>query len=297
MLGGALAHAGPAGPRAIWVWEEDSYAMLEKLDAAEEAIAFLKSRSIGTIYLYADAWHGRNLVATNPELYRRFARRAHAAGMQVYALLGSSYLHTERYVLPAHRAAALAMLQRVLDYNNAARAAERFDGVNLDIEPHILDTWASRKMELLADFIDLSDAFMRAKRASGELLAVGPAIPFWFDGIELDWHGRRRPVSQHLQDLYDYVALMDYRDHADGGDGLVAHAKDELDYADAAGRRVLVGVETAPNEIRKVSFNHLAEADMERELSRAQPSFVEKKSFGGYVIHHYRAYRKWLGLD
>jgi hypothetical protein len=271
--------------------------MLERPAVAIEAIAFLKSRSIRTVFLYADAHHKRNLIASRPELYRRLVRRAHASGMQVYALLGSGELHTERYVLPAHRKAALAMLQRVLDYNKAASAQERFDGVNLDIEPHILDEWDSRKMELLADFVDLSDAFMRAKRKSGLSLQVGPAMPFWFDGIELEWHGRRRPVSQHLQDLYDYVALMDYRDHADGGDGLVAHAMDELSYADRVNRQVLVGVETSPNEIRKVSFNHLPEADMERELARAHSSFQSHKSFGGYVIHHYRAYRKWLGVD
>jgi hypothetical protein len=214
--------------------------------------------------------------------------------MHAYALLGSAYLHTERYVLPAHHREALAMLQRVLEYNKAAAPEERFDGVNLDIEPHILDEWNTRKMELLADFIDLSDDLMRLKRRSGLALDIGPAMPFWFDGIELPWNGRRRPVSQHLQDLYDYVALMDYRDHAAGPDGLVAHAMDELRYADSAGRRVMIGVETAPNEIEKVSFDHVGEADMERELDLAQRSFTPMKSFSGYVIHHYRAYRKWL---
>jgi hypothetical protein len=56
-----------------------------------------------------------------------------------------------------------------------------------------------------------------------------------------------------VQDIYDYVALMDYRDHADGGDGLVSHAMDELRYGETIGRPVLLGIETMPNELKKVS--------------------------------------------
>jgi hypothetical protein len=293
--GGQAADA--AGPRAIWTWEAESYAMLESEGAAAQGIAFLKSKSIGTVYLYADAWRGRNLIVSEPGRYRQLLRRMHAAGIKVYALLGSGYLHTERYVLPQHRAEAVAMLQRVLDYNKAAAPEEGFDGANLDIEPHILAEWSSRKMALLAGFLDLSDALMKAKARSGQQLPIGPAIPFWLDGIQLEWQGRRKPVSQHVQDLYDYVALMDYRDHAEGGDGLVSHAMDELRYGEAIGRPVLIGIETMPNEIKKVSFHHLREADLERELAATSRSVGGMPSFGGYVVHHYAAYRRWLGLD
>jgi hypothetical protein len=293
----AAPAAEPAGSRAIWTWEGESYAMLESEGEAAQGIAFLKAKSVGTIYLYADAWRGRNLIVSQPERYRRLLRRMHGAGLKVYALLGSGYLHTERYVLPRHRMDAVAMLKRVLDYNAQAAPEERFDGINLDIEPHILAEWSTRKMELLAGFVELSDALMRVKAQSGQTLPMGPAIPFWLDGIPLEWQGRRKPVSQHVQDIYDYVALMDYRDHAEGGDGLVSHAMDELAYGEAIGRPVLIGIETAPNEIRKVSFHHLGEAELERELAATSRSVGAMRAFGGYVIHHYAAYRRWLGLD
>lgn len=293
--GSGVAHA--AAPRAIWTWEEDSSTMLQQPAAAERAIAFLKSKSVDTVFLYADAYEGGNPIVSNPAQYRRLIRRLHASGLRVYALLGSAYLHTERYVLPRHHADAVAMLQRVLDYNRGASLDERFDGVNVDIEPHILPEWSSRKMALLAGFLDMSDALMRTVRASGQPLPVGPAIPFWLDGIELEWKGRRKPVSQHVQDTYDYVALMDYRDRAEGGDGIVSHAMDELQYGEAIGRRVLIGVETMPNAIKKVSFHHLREADLERELGETRDAVGKMPSFGGFVVHHYGSYRKWLGLD
>ena len=286
-----------AADRAVWTWEKDSYAMLDDPAQAADAIAFLRAKRIRTIYLYADAYQGRNLIRDQPEKYRHFIRQLHRRGRKAYALLGSAYLHTEEYMLPGRRDVALAMFQQVLDYNRSARPSERFDGINLDIEPHILDAWPAQKMQLLAQFLDLGAAFMQLKRESGLSVQVGPAIPFWLDGIELEWHGRRQRVSEHVIDTYDYVALMDYRDHADGGDGIISHAMDELHYAAQRRKRVVIGVEVTPNEIQKVSFDHLAEADMERELALAEQAFRKQPAFAGFAIHHFRGYRKWLGRN
>ena len=268
--------------------------MVRDRAAAEEAISFLRAQHIRTLYLYADAYRAENLLAEHPELYRQFIARLHQRGLRAYALLGSAYLHTEAYILPEHRADALAMLRRVLDYNAAARCDERFDGVNLDIEPHILDQWPEQKLRLLSQFLDLGAALMELKRASGQSLAVGPAIPFWLDGIELAWHGASKPVSDHVLGIFDYAALMDYRDHALGRDGIVSNAVDELASAERLGKRLVIGVDVAPDEIQKVSFDHLAEADLERELALAEHVFRHDRAFAGFAIHHYRGYQAWL---
>jgi hypothetical protein len=281
--------------RAIWMWEADSYAMLEQPRLAEQNIRFLKRQGIGTLYLYADAHEGRLLLVEQPERYARLIEKLHAEGMQVHALLGSWPLHTERYVLPHYRAAALAMLQRVLDYNAQASAAARFDGVNLDIEPHALDSWSSQREELLTQFVDLGNAFMALKRRANQSIKIGPAIAFWLDGLPIYWGGQTKPASEHLQDVFDHVVLMDYRDHAQGPDGLLSHARNEIAYARKIGKTVWIGVETAPNEIRKVSFHHLGEADMERELAWTQQALADEPAFGGFVVHHFSSYRRWLG--
>jgi hypothetical protein len=291
MLG---ARTSPAAERAIWTWEQASYEMVQDRAAGAAAIAFLRSKRIGTFYLYADSFQGQNLLQARPELYRQFIRRLHGEGLRAYALLGSAYLHTEEYVLPERREEALAMFRRVLDYNAAARPEERFDGVNLDVEPHVLDQWPQQKMQLLAQFLDLGQALMALKRASGQSLLVGPAIPFWLDGIALAWHGTTKPVSEHVIDIYDYVALMDYRDHADGPDGIISLAVDALAYAERDHKKVVIGVDISPGEIQKVSFDHLAEADLERELALADKAFRGSAAFAGFALHHFVAYQLWL---
>jgi hypothetical protein len=281
--------------RAIWIWEQDSYDMLESPAKAQEHLAFFKRQGITTLYLYADAHDGRNLLASQPQLYARLIDNLHKQGMQVHALLGSWPLHTERYILPENRMQALQMVQRVLDYNQQAEPINRFDGINLDIEPHVMDDWSSRREEYLQMFLNLSEAWMAQKRQMNQTLPIGPAIAFWLDGIPVHHAGQLKPASQHLQDIYDHVVLMDYRDHAEGPDGILSHAHDELDYARKIGKRVLLGVETGPNEIRKVSFNHLSPAQMNHELGLVQQALSHDKAFSGFVIHHYGTYRRWLG--
>lgn len=289
-----LPAAAGAAERAVWVWEKDSYEMLESRAAAKDAVAFLKSKGVTTLYLYADAYGGRNLIVDKPRLYRRLIGRLHGEGMKAYALLGSSYLNTEEYALRARHPDALAMLKRVLDYNAAAKPRDRFDGANLDIEPHMLEQWKDNKNELLLEFLDMGRKLMDLKKAYRQDLPVGPAFPFWLDGVTLAWEGMTKPVSEHAADVYDYLALMDYRDHAEGGDGMISHAANELKYASAGGRKVAIGVETGNSEPQKVSFHHLREADLERELGLAEKAFAPQPAFAGFVIHHYRTYRNWL---
>ena len=71
--------------RAIWIWEQDSYDMLESPAKAEERIDFFKRQGITTLYLYADAHEGRNLIVSQPQLYARLIANLHAQGMQVHA--------------------------------------------------------------------------------------------------------------------------------------------------------------------------------------------------------------------
>ena len=87
---------------------------------------------------------------------------------------------------------------------------------------------------------------------------------------------------------------MDYRDHAEGPDGVVSHAMEEMKYAKWHHQKLVIGVELSPNEIQTVSFSHLAEADLERELALTNKAFRRSPAFAGFAIHHFTAYQLWL---
>lgn len=287
-LQAAPAHA--AG-RAVWVWEPEAFAMLEDRRVALEAIDFLRSKGVDALYIYADSYKGRSHIVKKPKLYRALIRRLGKRGIRAYALLGSWHLRTHEYVLPGRHAEAVAMLDRVLAYNAASKPAERFSGVNIDIEPHMLEEWDGDRDGLLLNFLDLGRALMEAKRKSGSGIPVGPAVPFWLDRIELEWEGEKKPVSEHVLDIYDTAVLMNYRDKAEGGDGMIAHAASELAYAAELGKPLAIGVEVTPNELDKVTFHGKTEEYMEKELAKAEAVFSASPAFDGFVVHHYESYR------
>ncbi len=282
-----------AAPRAIWIWENDSFHMLDNIDAQREVETFLNQQHISTMYLYADEFQGRNILVNEPEKYRKLIAGAHARGFKVFALLGSTYLRTQEYILPEKRPAALQMFANVLDFNKKTLdPLSRFDGINIDIEPYILDDWASSRPLRGQQYLDLSAAFMRMKAASGLDLLVGPAMPFWYGGIEdVEWQNQHRKLNEWVQDIYDYVAIMDYRNKAEGSDSIISLAQDNLDYADKIGKKVLIGVETINTTPVKVTFYGKGNKYFEAQLALAQSALSQHRSFGGFVIHHLKSYR------
>ncbi len=288
-----LAHAAVAAPQAVWIWEEDAFHMLDKDEAQREVEAFLDQQHISTMYLYADEFQGRNILVQEPEKYRKLIAKAHARGFKVFALLGSADLRTQEYILPEKRPAALRMFGRVLEFNKSTPdASSRFDSVNIDIEPYLLDDWSSRRPLRGRQYLELSSEFMRRKAAAGSSLLVGPAMPFWYDGIEdVEWNGQRRRLNERVQDIYDYVALMDYRNAAEGRDSIVSLAQEELDYADRIAKKVMIGVETLDTTPAKVTFFGKGEPYFETQLALAESAMKQHRSFGGFVVHHLKSYR------
>lgn len=289
---GAKVAAASETPRAVWVWEEDTFNMIDQKTPWDETFDFLARWNLTTVYLYADSYKGRNIVRDEPEKYRRLIAATHKRGFKIYALLGSSYLNTQEYILPERRVDAEAMFNNILRYNAGGTSAERFDGVNIDIEPYLLDDWGDKKTMRATQYLDLSAEFMRLKSKASDTFTVGPAMPFWFDGIDdIVWRGQHKRLSDHVQDIYDYVAIMDYRNFAQGSDGMISHAADELNYADVTGKKVIIGVETLQTEPSKVTFYGMGYTAMNEQLKIAETKFSPHPSFQGFSIHHFGSYR------
>ena len=278
---------------ALWVWEKESFRLADDAAWRRETLDFVQRKGFNTLYLYADAYKDRLPLRDEPRLYRALIADLHARGFRVYALLGSADLKTENYVFPGRRDAAMAMVNRVFDYNAAAAAGERFDGINLDVEPYLTDEWDRNAERVLQLYLDLSEAIMASKKSHGSTIAVGPAMPFWYDGREVTWRGARRRMNEAVQSIYDYVAIMDYRDHAEGRDSIISLAEDEMAFAAKIGKAVVIGVDTGPGGLAKLSFHSRDEAYMRGELEKVRVRFAGSPAFAGFAIHHLGTYLSW----
>ena len=283
-LGLALLLALPAAapPRrasalALWVWEAESTRMTTEPEWAARTCERLRASGVGTLYLSPPS------TEEGDAAQHRLVAWLHDRGFEVHALFAGQ-----------DPAPVAARLGRLLEGQRSAEPSARFDGLHFDVEPHALPTWTEATREALARaYLDAAEGWIAQARAADPHLRVGAALPFWFDGLPVTWRGRLRPLNEHLQDAFDYVALMAYRNRADGRDGLIHLAEGELAYGDRIGRPVVVGLETSPATPEKVTFHGQDAAALPREMATARKAFERHPSFAGFALHHLRS---WLTL-
>lgn len=304
-LGGAQAQRPVAveQDRALWVWERASYAAVfdrierDKLGAVMDDTTTFDSDAIRTIYLGVDRYQGIDMLRDSRDNVADFVRWAKARGYQVQATIAGGTRPPYFGALEQYEHFAVAEMEKVLDYNLAVGPDARFDGVNVDIEPYILPQWKEPGTTLPTHWLTVLQNLIERRDASGQPLLFGPAIPRWLDTstccTAVEWNGEVKPLSDHIQDLTDYIAIMDYRDTADGGAGIIAQAQHEIDYANAIGKpnSVVIGVESKDlsggGDPETVTFWEEGRLAMEAELDKVYAAFGSNASFAGVAMHHF----------
>lgn len=244
--------------RAMWLW--DSAPVVASDDRRDALFALCRCARVDTLWMQVAlererAPDGAARLARAAD-WRRFLRAAHEAGFAVEALDGSP-----THALRRFHGEPLAVVDAIVAFNGSAAKAERFDGLQFDIEPHALYRWrfAAHRERMLGELLELVLEARQRLRARPEL-RFGMALPFWLQApvegtglpiglVTVD--GVRKAASYHLIDRLDYVAVMSYRDRTAGPNGLVAISRDILDYAERArGAAVYLGLETAAGSQR-----------------------------------------------
>lgn len=250
---GAAVPAVAAGERALWVWDAPS----------QEIIDFAAAEGITDIYLHAGPG-----FSTDPA-YAQFVADAHAAGLNVHAMAGDP-----------------AWAKQSADWTSwvdEVVAHGGFDGVVFDVEPYLHPDWGTKKQNrLIRSFLSGLDS---ASGAAGSLPVIA-AVPFWFDEIKV----KRNTLVEEVLGSTDGIVVMAYRDQANGSDGIVAHSAFEADLAASMGRTFIIGVETGPASLDKVTFAEEGRTYMEEQLAIVTAAFSGTSGYGGLAIHHYGSY-------
>ncbi|PYI54940.1 cadherin-like beta sandwich domain-containing protein [Paenibacillus flagellatus] len=297
----------PRQDRAMWIWEPAAYNLYLNpgsrtvLDAFAKDTATFGSEPVTTLYIAVGGYDGIDILEDKPDKARDFLTWAHANGYQVHALIagGTSPPYLGAYARYHDR--ATREVEKIINFNLSSAPEAGFDGVNVDIEPYISPDFKSPDQFLQKEYLDGLSKLMQRRNVSGTRLAIGPAIPRWYDTSPttsaVDWNGAVKPLSEHVQDISDYISIMDYRDAADGSNGIIASAQGEIDYAASIGKpnSVVVGVETLDvantADPYTVTFRQKGRTEMERELDKVYAAFGGSPSFGGVAVHHYDSYR------
>ncbi len=260
--------------RGMWVWED---AIILDLTEQDLLLRFAASKQINRLYL-----HAFSLLREEPDTLRQFVGLANGHGIQVVFLAGAAeWGDASNHFIPE------AFLRDTLAFNESSLLEQQPIGVLFDIDPYTLGDWSP------TDYLNLIDKLTQQTEQAG--LSIFVAIPFWFDipDLQLEKKGETAPLGHHILSMADQIIIKDFRDFANGDDGMIQNVEGEFSFAETINASILIGVETVCDEAEppKVTFCEEGDVALNRELSNVKVEYGESSSFGGFIIHDYSAYR------
>lgn len=236
--------------KATWVWNTSE--LLQAPSELASLLEFLEEEGFDHVFLQLpgipDHPGEPGEMSFDVDALRPVVAALNALDIRVYALDGFA-----RYALPEYHPGVLRTIDHIAQYNRAVQPNERFHGVRFDIEPYLLPAfYGPDRSTLIQGLLELTAASVDKAHAAG--LVYGADMPFWYDALSeetadrvtVEFEGTEKAVSEHIIDLVDDVAIMDYRTVAYGADGTIRHGRGELEYAEKQGKPVFIGLETHP---------------------------------------------------
>ncbi|MBB6673327.1 hypothetical protein [Cohnella nanjingensis] len=267
--------------RVTWVWDLDAL-LAERTGAI---IPFLREHRVSTVYVHADAELAKPGM---PEKYRAFIAEAREAKIQVHALGGE-----REWALPDRMQGLRAFLDRVADYNASVPEASRFTGIHLDVEPYLLPKWETDEASVVAGWREMMAAYKDFAHAHG--LHAGVDLPFWLDKVKLP--DDERTLDAWMLDTADSVALMSYRNRAEGSNGVLSLVKPMMQAAEAArksDKQVFIGLNVAPDEASSLTFHEEGAGRFRQVADRIAARYTDDPAFGGIAVHDLA---RWMALE
>lgn len=278
LIAGEKAEQADGTYRGLWVWNVD---IVAGTAARHEFFTFAQLKNVSSTYLYA-----YDLLPNSSSELGDFVVRAEDIGVGVELLAGDP-----TWALTTTHPIALGFVQQAITFTQSITKGARPVGIHLDVEPYLLPEWNSDRSSTITQYLDLLSDAHQELAASSTSLTFTVDMPFWYDIITATYQSVTKPLNQHVQDIVDRVVIMDYRDFAEGNDGIIDHAQNEMDYAQSIAKGVVIGVETNDVEPEKVTFFEEGETVMESELALVEQHYHTNSAFRGFAIHDYSGYR------
>lgn len=270
--------------RALYMWSQ-SNSILENQDARTDFFSFIaaphgqESAKIKTLLMNFDS---KDIVNADFEAVRTFIADVHSRGLEIHYLSGDPSWALEEY-----RNNAIVPLNKVFEYNQLVSENERFDGLQFNIEPHVLSGWATG--EIFGEYIDSVALYQtyvtNHNSTNSDNLIFGVTINYWYEEKYYD----DRPLNEHIQDAVDFITVMNYWTSV----GAIGMSATEIAYAETLGQQKTVHIaletmnlgEDDPNNY--ISFWNHGNTALETMVSNMESIYARYESFSGTTIHFY----------
>lgn len=276
----------PDEEAGVWVWTSpDQMSQAEMAEVVDDAA----ENNFTAIYITVDDY----LTATNTVAYDQsvgeFLSLAAQKGLAVDAEAGS-----EDWAEPGNTWEPADILAFVNSYD--ATHAQRFRGVQFDIEPYLLPQYDSDESTVLTQYVTLVDQLVQTDKGDGLPLSI--VVPLFYDANE-GWTPTvtvdgvtdytYRQIVRLLNELPagdGRIIEMAYRNFATGADSAIALSTPEIQEASGTNVKVLVAQETGPVTPSYVTFYGTSRAALFGQIAAINMAYASSPAFGGIAVDY-----------
>jgi hypothetical protein len=277
----------------MWVWSESSFSTPQ---ARQRLIGFCLKHGIRHLDVYTRISQDPDQpTLPDAEALRDFILAAGRHHITIASLRG----HPKMF-FPENQEQALRELQALIAFSRTLPEDALFKGIKYDVEPYCSKEWKTDKTNHQAMMRDYLFFLRRARtllaeKAPGLWLAVD--TPFWWDKDEyrLEFEGTTKRVSEHIQDLTDYIVIMSYRRSTRS---VLSCVEDERRYARRIRKVIFPSLETVRlKQDPEISFWGLPQRQVWETVSQLLENVKGDPAVGGVMIHCYRSLSEKLNED
>jgi len=263
-------------------------------------IAGAKRDGIHNIYLSIDSYLDIFVMPNGPEkeakkksfddILERFITAAHKNNMTVDAEAG-----WRNWAEPGNEYKSTAIVDYVLEFN--ATHTEKFRGFQYDVEPYLLDSYATHKTIVLHNFLDLVNETVTQLKNSDIKFSV--VIPDFYDGASGEtqrflYGWNYGYTLTHLLNVLERrpgstILVMAYRNFSQGADGSIDISQNEIQIANKYHTKVIVAQETGEILPPYITFYNTSLSALNTHIKNIEEKFASEKSYNGIAIHYINA--------
>lgn len=241
---------------------------------------------------------------------RTYMNQAHQFGLAVEALAGDP-----RWLEPEVRYVNQIVQRYVTQFNQSATSprapSQKLVGTHFDIEPWGRSDWANNRTQLTTRYLDTIRDITAYQHSLpvAQRVPITLDLPFWWDGTShpktITYQGKTASPTAHVMRLLDLgkqagnkgaanrpvrngIAVMSYRDKAQGVDGSIAISTREFQLARKLNGRVEVAIaqEVAQTQPARTTFYEEGSGTLRTQLNTLAQRFATEKSWNGFAVDH-----------
>ena len=277
-------HAEPIEGLGMWVWSHSAYATPQ---ARQRLVQFCKKNRIRHLDVHMRMFHDKGETGLkDAEAFRALIRLAGEHNITTAALRGNP-----RMFFSGNYQKGLGELQAIIAFSRTLPADTLFRGIKYDVEPYLTEEWRAKGesretvMEDYLSFLRVAGSILDEKAPQ---LWLAADTPFWWDRDELtlDFAGRRKRFSEHVQDLTDFIAIMSYRRSTRE---VLRCVQGERIYAEKIHKVIFPSLETVKlKKNPQFSFHGMPKDELWKVIPKLMKTAREDPAIGGVMLHCYR---------